>query len=200
MAQEIEAKFYVASLQDIKQRLDKLGAGVSEPRVLETNLRFDTPNRDLKKVNRVLRLRKDSRARLTYKDSDQMEAGALSRRELEFTVSDFDEAKDMLEALGYELVFIYEKYRTTYKLGDVEIMLDEMPYGSFVEVEGEAASLQSTAEQLGLKWDASIHDTYRGLFDQLQQKKNLGFRDLSFANFERIQVTPQDLGVTPADQ
>ncbi len=148
----------------------------------------------------MLRLRKDSRARLTYKDSDQIEAGALSRRELEFTVSDFDEAKDMLEALGYELVFIYEKYRTTYKLGGVEVMLDEMPYGPFVEIEGEGALLQNTAEELGLKWDASIHDTYSGLFDHLREHKKLTFGDLTFANFEGLRITPDDLGVTPADE
>ncbi len=50
MAQEIEAKFYVQRLQDVKQRLEKLEAGISEPRVLEKNLRFDTPSGDLKRV------------------------------------------------------------------------------------------------------------------------------------------------------
>jgi len=200
MAQETEAKFYVERLGDLQKRLERLGARLEEARVFELNLRFDTPNGDLKRAQSVLRLRRDTRARLTYKDSGRMEAGALSRRELEFTVSDFDGAREMLEALGYEIVFIYEKYRSTYELDGVEVMLDEMPYGQFVEIEGNADALRVTAERLGLNWDTSIPDNYSLLFEHLQARRNLPFRDLTFDNFRGIQVSAADLAVRPADE
>ncbi len=200
MAQEIEAKFYVNKLGELQKRLEGLGAGLADPRVLELNLRFDTPNRDLKRLQRVFRLRRDTRARLTYKDSDRAEASALNRRELEFTVSDFDEARDMLEALGYQVVFIYEKYRTTYKLDKTEIMLDEMPYGHFVEIESKGGSLRPVADKLKLNWDAAIPENYSMLFDRLKERRNLPFRDLTFANFSGLQVSAADLSVRAADE
>ena len=66
------------------------------------------------RAGRVLRLRKDDLVRLTYKDNSQNIKGALSRREIEFVADDFDSAKQFIEALGYEVVFVYEKYRTTF--------------------------------------------------------------------------------------
>jgi adenylate cyclase, class 2 len=199
MAQEIEAKFYVSRPEELQYRLEALGAKLSEPRILESNIRFDTPKGELKKAGRVLRLRQDSRARLTYKDADSPQGGALSRREIEFSVSDYDAAREFLEALGYVVVLTYEKNRTTYKLDDAEIMLDEMPYGNFVEIEGEAGELRPIADKLGLKWDASIQQSYSQLFDRLRARRGLEFRDLTFDNFRDIQVSAADLGVKPAD-
>ena len=200
MSQETEAKFYVQRLGEVQGRLERLGGRVKDPRVLEVNLRFDTPNGDLRRAQRVLRLRRDTRARLTYKDSDRLEAGALSRRELEFTVSDFDEARDMLEALGYEIALIYEKYRTTYEVDELEVMLDEMPYGQFIEIEGKGSVLRETVEKLGLNWDASIPESYSALFEKLRGRRNLTFRDLTFDNFRGIEVSAADLAVQPADE
>src|SRR5690242_18363930 len=150
MAQETESKFYVAHFSELEQRVQALGAERSEPRVLEVNLRFDTPAADLRKAGRVLRLRLDRGARLTYKEGGESEGGTISRREVEFSVSDFRSAQEFIEALGYIVAFIYEKRRTTYKWNEVEIMLDEMPYGHFVEIEGERAAVQSAAKRLGL--------------------------------------------------
>jgi adenylate cyclase class 2 len=199
MATETEAKFYIHDLPALQQRVEALGASRVDTHVHELNLRFDTPNRDLHRLGRVLRLRQDSRARMTYKDSETPHPGTLSRREVEFTVSDFDAARELLLALGYQIAFTYEKYRTTYKLGTLEIVLDELPYGHFVEIEGDGP-IQETAEKLGLRWSTVIRESYSLLFEQLQNKLHLGFRDLTFENFKAKQVTPDELGVAPADR
>ncbi len=198
MAQETEAKFYVGRLAALQQKVEGLGASRVDLRVHELNLRFDTPARDLHRLGRVLRLRQDKRARMTYKDAESPHPGTLSRREVEFAVSDFDAARELLLALGYQIAFTYEKYRSTYKLGALEIMLDELPYGHFVEIEGEGP-IQSTAEKLGLKWSALIRDSYSRLFEHLKERRHLEFRDLTFENFSGIQVTAQELGVEVAD-
>ena len=57
-------------------------------------------------------------------------------RKSKFEVSSFDNAKALLEALGYRVSVMYEKYRTTYDWGGCEVTLDEMPYGDFAEIEG----------------------------------------------------------------
>ncbi len=199
MATETEAKFYIHDLATLQQRVEALGASRVDMRVHELNLRFDTPDRDLHRMGRVLRLRQDSRARMTYKDPESTQPGMLSRREVEFTVSDFAAARELLEALGYKVAFTYEKYRSTYQLGPLEIVLDELPYGRFIEIEGDGP-IQVTAEELGLRWDALVHDSYSMLFEKLIKKLPVKFRDLTFENFKGRQVTPEELGVTPADR
>jgi adenylate cyclase class 2 len=194
--QELEVKFYLPDLLTLRARLETAGAQLVQPRVHEINLRFDTPSGDLARGYRVLRLRQDTEARLTYKGPGELVDGVRSRQELEFTVSDFGTARHFLEALGYEVSVMYEKYRTTYALRGVLVTLDEMPYGNFAEIEGpDGASIRKTAEVLGLDWERRILDSYIMLFDRLRERLGLAFRDLSFENFEELTVTGEMLGL-----
>ena len=176
--------------------MEALGAQLIQPRTHEINLRFDTPSGDLARGYRVLRLRQDREARLTYKGPGELVDGVRSRQELEFTVGDFAIARKVLEALGYEVSVMYEKYRATYALGGVLVTLDEMPYGNFAEVEGpDGASIRKTAGVLGLDWERRILDSYIMLFDRLRERLGLAFHDLSFENFKGVTVTGEMLGV-----
>jgi adenylate cyclase class 2 len=196
---ELEAKFYLSAKEAVQRKLDSLGK-LTAPRILEVNLRFDTPGRELTSAGRVLRLRRDSKVRVTYKGPGTDEGGANLRQELEFTVSDFDTAKATFEALGYQVYTIYEKYRTTYQIGDLEIDLDELPTGDFLEIEGsDAQSIQKTAGLLGLNWEARIHDSYIVLFELMRLRLGLDIRDLSFDNFKGMKITPDMMEITPAD-
>lgn len=200
--QEIEVKFFVDRLEAIERRVQALGGEMVQPRTMELNLRFDTPEHELERGFRILRLRQDTRSRLTFKGpgSAPSQQGVRVRQEIEFEVSDFDAAKSFLQALGYRVIMIYEKYRTTYTLGPVEIALDEMPYGSFVEVEGpDAQTIRAVCADLALDWEATIPSSYAVLFEGLRQRMSLPFRDLIFQNFLGIAVTPDQLGVRPAD-
>ena len=197
---ELEVKFYLSRSKELEERLIAQGGQLKEPRVHEINLRFDTPDLSLLNSGRLLRLRLDSRARVTYKGMGSIEGGARLRKELEFTVSNFDTARALLEALGYEVYMMYEKYRTTYKLGNLEVVLDEMPYGGFAEIEGpDGQSIQTAAQQLDINWDARIMDSYTVLFEVARAKFGFDFRDLSFENFKGLTVTPEVLGVLVAD-
>src|SRR4030043_503770 len=99
---ELEVKFYLSRREAMEARLSSLGRVIA-PRVHEVNLRFDTPDLSLSATGRLLRLRKDSRARVTYKGVGSVEGGVRLRTELEFTVSDYDTAKALFEALGYQV-------------------------------------------------------------------------------------------------
>ena len=197
--QETEAKFLIARLSQIESRLLKLHPRLVQTRTHELNLRFDRPGGELAQDGRVLRLRQDSVARLTYTGPAQLKTGSSDRLEIEFVVGDFAAARDLLLALDYEVVFIYEKYRKTYAMGSVEMMLDELPYGNFIEIEGALASLRPTAEHLGLDWSAAIPRSYHDLFQRLCSRRALSFRDLTFENFAGMSVVPAELGVRPAD-
>ena len=198
---ETEAKFYVQNLEKIEGRLQKLKAHLIQPRIHETNLRFDNANSDLRSTYRVLRLRQDDKARLTFKGpSEESGGGILRRREIEFIVEDFESAKQFLEALGYKAVILYEKFRMTYELNNIHIMLDELPYGEFVEIEGDnVESIHDIANLIGLKWDTMIKTGYHALFEQVAGKFNLESSELSFAALEKVKITTDDLGIQPAD-
>jgi adenylate cyclase class 2 len=198
--QELEVKFFVKDLGAIEERLHELGAQLAQPRTHEINLRFDTPGGDLARSFRVLRLRQDTAARLTYKGPATEADGVRVRQELEFVVSDFAAARLFLQALGYQVAMIYEKYRAVYDLDVTHITLDEMPYGNFVEIEGpDPATIQSINQRLGLDWTAKVSASYVMLFNLLQVKLSLPFRDLIFENFKDYVITPDQLEVKPAD-
>ena len=198
---ETEAKFYVQNLRKIELRLQELKAQLIQPRIHETNLRFDNSNNDLRSSYRVLRLRQDDKARFTFKGpSEEQEGGILSRREIEFVVEDFERAREFLEALGYRVVVFYEKFRTTYELNDTHIMLDELPYGKFVEIEGENVDeIHNIANLLNLNWDAMVKAGYHALFERVAGKFNLELSQLSFTALEKAKITSDDLGIQAAD-
>jgi adenylate cyclase class 2 len=197
---ETEAKFYVRRLADMARNMVSSGAHLVQARTHELNLRFDTPDGEFQREGRVLRLRQDEAAHLTYKDGSESVEGAVSRREIEFSVSDFDSAREFVEALGYKVVFMYEKNRTTYELDNAHIMLDETPIGDFVEIEGELGRLRPIAKKLGLDWEAAVPASYHALFERIRLKRGLKSGDLSFENFKGIIVTPAELGIRPADE
>jgi adenylate cyclase class 2 len=207
---EIEVKLMVRDLARLAERLQTLGAVLETARVHETNLRFDTRSMELSRARKALRLRKDNAVRLTFKGPQELGTDASIRQEIEFEVSDFAAAKRFLEALGYMVSVIYEKYRTTYRFGPVLVTLDEMPYGAFVELEGAetgegeadggaVANLQAAAAALGLDWQARSGASYLALFDQLRQARGLTAHDLTFADLQGQQVSPADLGLRFAD-
>lgn len=187
---ETEIKLYVPDLQAVIVALEQNGAKLVAPRVFERNVRYDTPARDLSGEKRVLRLRQDTRARLTYKEEPTATGtdGVVSRVEVEAEVSDFDAVALILSRLGYHPYMQYEKYRTTYTLDGAEIVLDEMPFGNFVEIEASAASIPPMLARLGLTEAKPLPQSYTALFDALRQAMSLPFSDLTFANFEGLQI------------
>jgi adenylate cyclase class 2 len=197
---EIEAKFYVMELGRLADRLHVLGAREVQPRTHEINLRFDNAEKGLSAQRQVLRLRKDRKTWLTFKGPAQPGQAVGVRQEIEFEVSSFEDARSFLLALGFQIFMVYEKYRRVYQLGEVLVMLDELPYGLFTEIEGpDAKVIERAAGLLNLKWDARCPISYLDLFFQVKSEHRLPARNLCFEDFKGIKVTSKDLGVSPAD-
>jgi adenylate cyclase class 2 len=198
--QEREIKFYIQNLKAAEQRLQASGALLTRPRVFEINLRFDTSDYKLFKTGRLLRLRQDDRVHVTFKSNAHVEGGVIVRTELEYTVDDFITARKLFEALGYQVMVTYEKYRQVYQLGEVEVDLDELPFGNFIEIEGPSnEQIEDAAHKLGLDWSKGIATNYLGLFEIVRIQKGFTFNDLTFENFRNLTIQPEDMGVSPAD-
>ena len=193
---ELEVKYHINDLSRCQESLQSLGAVLVKPRILEKNLRFDTPRGELTKKEQALRLRQDDAAKVTYKGPSIDEGGARLRQEYEFSVSDFQAAKKLFEALGFQVFMLYEKFRTTYRFEGVEIVLDEMPYGDFLEIEGsDAQGIAAVSRSLGLDWDRRVFESYTLIFTHLREHFGWDFRDLSFANFHELDPNLAVLGV-----
>lgn len=199
--EEAEVKFYIKDLKSLEARLRSLGAQLTQPRTFEQNLRFDTPDKELAKGSKVLRLRRDLQARLTFKGPSEDVDGVRVRKEIEFVLADFQAARQLLLELGYLVSMQYDKYRAVYDLLGVQISLDELPYGNFLEVEGpDPATIHTISTMLGLNWEARVPESYTVLFEQIQVRLQLNFNDLIFDNFANLDLKPSDLNVIPADE
>jgi adenylate cyclase class 2 len=192
---EIEIKFLVRDLGHIRQKLINLGATLQKDRVYERNVRYDNAWDGLKLQRKLLRLRQDTRAILTYKGEleQPVESEARVRQELEMEVEDFDMASAILELVGFEKKQVYEKYRETFELGRVEVVLDEMPFGDFVELEGEEDNIRETAGLLSLNWEKRILDNYLAIMDHLKYEHHLPFDDLTFDNFSQSEISASSI-------
>ena len=197
---EFEVKFYLANKGNLQKTLKNLGASLVQTRTHEHNLRFDTVEGTLTSNQQVLRLRKDHANHLTYKGPNDVETGVSIRTEIEFSVDNFEKAQNFLEALGYRVSMIYEKYRTVYELSGTLITIDEMPFGDFAEIEGiDRANIENVSNQLGLIWEHRSLESYAVLFEIVKKNLNLSFRDLTFENFAGIKIDASHFALSSAD-
>ncbi len=121
-----------------KAHLQQLGFVATGPRQLESNQTFDLASGELRRGDRLLRLRSaGGKWRLTYKGPANRD-GHKTREEIETDISDGAACGEILAALGYKPAFAYEKYRTTFAAPgeDGIVTLDETPIGDFLELEG----------------------------------------------------------------
>jgi adenylate cyclase class 2 len=166
---EIEAKFVVPSLEGVRSRLKDLAAGRLQAPGREQDFRYDLADGSLQRSGRVLRVRSGREDRLTFKAPG---VDALHRIEIEIGIDDPPRARSLLEALGYRLVFVYEKNREVFELDGARIMLDELPFGTFVEVEADDVHrVRAVSERLGLQWDDRLELSYMGLFRRIAAQR-----------------------------
>lgn len=186
--QETEVKILMRDLASIRELLETLDAECLQERIHEHNTRYDMDNGSLTERGAVLRLREDKGTILTYKEQGTIERGIISREELEVEVSDFEIMEAILAKFGYTPTMFYEKYRAVYTLDEAEIMLDELPFGHFVEIEGTVSQIEAVLEKLNLQNVERCSDSYSKLFEHVKHHLGLNFRDLTFENFADIEV------------
>jgi adenylate cyclase class 2 len=102
------------------------------------------------------------------------------REEQETEVGDAEVIRRVLQELGFEPWFRYQKFREEYEAPGVVIALDETPVGTYLEIEGSEEGILTAADALGCSPADFILDSYRGLFVAFVQANNLTARDMLF--------------------
>jgi adenylate cyclase class 2 len=88
---------------------------------------------------------------LTYKERLSSSSSIKHQREDETEVDDPDALNNILAALGFTPTMVYEKRRETWVLGKAEIVIDELPFGLFMEIEGKEPDIRAVETKLGVK-------------------------------------------------
>lgn len=161
MGVEIEKKYRVTdeSTDALRRRLREVGATEHGLEVFEENTIYT--GQGLDPHSRVLRLRRvGERCIFTYKERGASESAIKRHREEETEVADAEALASILDALGYSPALIYEKRRATWSLNGVEVVLDQLPFGLFVEIEGEEHAIHSAERLLGLEEMEAEHAPY----------------------------------------
>jgi adenylate cyclase class 2 len=103
------------------------------------------------------------KAVFTFKESLGDSSGIKRRREDETVVEDADALAAILEALGYTPAIIYEKRRETWLVANIEVVIDELPFGLFVEIEGREEFILEAERLLELTEAETEHKSYPAL-------------------------------------
>jgi adenylate cyclase, class 2 len=161
VATEVEKKYRLTrgEAESVRRRLEEVGAEAEGEEEFEENTIYTGPGLDPRR--RVLRLRRRrDRAVFTFKEREPTASAIKRQREEETEVADADALAAILEALGYRPALVYEKRRTTWRVGGVEVVFDELPFGLFLEIEGEEPDILAAEKLLGLENAEAEHAPY----------------------------------------
>jgi adenylate cyclase class 2 len=163
---ESEIKLRVPDPAAARDALAGIGATLRLPRHFEDNVLFDDARASLRATGRIVRLRRrePGEAILTYKGQKRIVEGIRSREEVESAIGDAAALQAILAALGLRPAFRYQKYRESWAWRDVEIVVDETPIGTYLEIEGPLATIHAAARALGFDPKDYITESYIGLF------------------------------------
>lgn len=171
MAVEIEKKYRMtdADRERVSKRLPEVGAQfVGED--FEENILFGGGFLNFKSA--ALRLRKtEKKTILTYKQRQPSESAVKRQIEHETEIEDGETMRVIFENLGYRPALVYEKRRQTWRLNETEVVLDELPFGLFMEIEGEDDSILEAEKLLGIENLPAVMETYPLLTEQYGERR-----------------------------
>lgn len=184
-APETELKFVVHDLSAFQQAAGQLGLTLRTPRTFEANTLFDTPARNLRSKRQILRIRTyGPRCVLTHKrvaDENAADTRYKTRIETETEVEDGAALAEVFCQLGFCPAFRYEKFRTEWDAPEGgHLVLDETPIGTWAELEGEPAWIESMLARLDVGADRCTVDSYGMLFLNWKERTGSPAENLTF--------------------
>jgi adenylate cyclase, class 2 len=189
---EIEIKLRIDDVPELISRLHGLGAACSG-RVFEQNTLYDTADSDFHRSGRLLRLRLETPARSSWARGGAARAVLTSKLPVPLLKSRYKEKLErevvarsprrypaILRSLGFRTGFYYEKYRTTFHLPHLHLVIDETPIGTFLELEGVRSAIDRASRALGFSPRDYIRGTYWDLFQADCRRRRRFPRNMRF--------------------
>ena len=175
MQTEIEAKFLDIDPEDLRKKLKNLSAHLAYPERLMKRRAFDFPDGKLEKIGGWVRVR-DEGDKITLSYKQLVDRTLHGTKEVTVEISDFEQATNILLAIGLKIDAYQETKREKWLLDDSEITIDTWPWiPTFVEIEASTEEkLKRVAQQLGFDWAhamyGSVETVYQKHYDLTEQE------------------------------
>lgn len=178
---EVEVKVPVKDPKRMKEEILKAGAKLVRERHFESNTLFDYQDRSLSAAGCMIRVRElPEGALLTFKGKVVPHERFKTRPESETMCLDPAATKSILHSLGLRAFFSYQKYREEFSLLNALVCLDELPFGFFLEIEGEPSSIDEAAKTLNLDTDTFSNRSYASVYSEVCRENGVPFGDILF--------------------
>ncbi len=121
----------------------------------------------------ALRLRRvNGRAILTFKQRLPGKSAIKHQLEEETGVADADATHAILRSLQFQPALVYEKRRTRWKVGKAKVVIDELPFGLFMEIEASVKEIRRVEKLLKAGNLPAVLETYPSLTAKLGKNRN----------------------------
>lgn len=137
---EIELKFLNINVDDIKQKLQDIGAKLKYSTQIESYPFLKEGFDGFDSTKRFLSVRKvDDKITITHKEPAIKNSDFTHREETEIAVDNYEKALLLFEKLGFTKGNIFKKHREHYELGDVHFELDTLEnVPTYLEIETQS--------------------------------------------------------------
>jgi len=115
-------------------------------------------------------------ALVSVKVKTRNDSKMFERDEYEFEIESnkVESTRLMFKALGYPIEHIFEKKRYKLKsINNCDFIADELPFGYFIELEGEEKDIEKSIKELGLENNERINGAYLKLWEKYKKDNNL---------------------------
>ena len=185
MPSEVEIKFAIPDLKEVRSQLKSRQFREVTPRTHEMNTLYDRSLHPLRRRGEVLRIRKFGDTwKLTHKAKGK-DGRHKTRKERETRVEDGKRLEEIFGALGLKPAFRYEKFRSEWTDGTGHVVLDETPIGDFGEIEGPPRWIDRVANALGLTRAQYITKSYTELFNDWKRRTRGKAKNMTFAEIKK---------------
>jgi adenylate cyclase class IV len=154
----------------------------------ETTTRYDTINDKYSNEGIYVRTKSGFRNTLTLKEkSDDFNNNLFSRYITEIEIENIEDITYILEKIGLNKKIIMEKYRMNWILDGINLSIDELPFGIYLEIKGSDEEIKRIIKKLNIKskrinityWDIYEKD-YKKSEDDIKFKENHIFKTSTY--------------------
>lgn len=157
MRVQTEAKFLKVDVDEIRKRLTMIKAVIIEPMNLFELAIVSQKHAEKISSNSWIKLRTNPKhTTLSYKEKVDNQPGGILRTDI--VIDSFDAALELLEKLGMFLKSFQESRREMWRVGDVEVSLNEWPWLTpyMKIVASEESAVRDVCARLGFEWSQAI--------------------------------------------
>ena len=167
MQKEIEVKFEINSKDKITEKLIKFG-GKLRKTYRQTTYGFFSKDSIKKGIFPRIRVESDQHV-LTVKVRPKRKTKYFERKEYSIVIDNEKEGIKILKLLGFDRIRKFSKKRQEWSFPNVEICLDKLYFGTFLEIEGEKKQIEIMIKNLGFEKRERITKAYLALEDDYKE-------------------------------